>query len=299
MSISYVAVLAAMLSVGTPLVFGGLGNLLGEKAGVLNLGIEGTMYAGAFVGFYAAGESGSLWVGMVAAIVAGAVAGCVMAVLTVTIGVNQHVAGIGLTLGLVAACDFTNRRLFSSGSQVRVPKFTKLFDGVPVLEQYPLTFVAFLAVAPAVWWLLRSTGAGMRLRAVGENPEAADVAGVSVVTTRYGALIAGGVLMAVGGSFLTLSELGSFTINIVNGRGWVCVALVIFGRWRVWPTVLGALLFGLADGLRNQLAITSQFQGVPRELLMALPYLVVIAALAVRGRGIRYPGAYLTAYRRS
>ena len=124
-------------------------------------------------------------------------------------------------------------------------------------------------LAPLLWWVLGSTGAGMRIRAVGENPEAADVAGISVSATRYLALVAGGALMAVGGSFLTLSLLGSFTIDIVSGRGWVCIALVIFGRWRVWPTVAGALLFGVADALQLQLAITPEFGGVPRELLIA------------------------------
>lgn len=299
MNISLVAVLAATLTIATPLVFGALGAILGERAGVLNLGIEGTMYAGAFVGFYAADRSGSAWVGLGAAIVAGAGAGALMGLLTVSIGVNQHVAGIGTTLGLVAACDYTNRVLFSSGTQVRVPKFTRLLADIDIVGQYALTWIALLVLAPFVWWVMRDTGAGLRLRAVGENPEAADVAGISVATTRYVALICGGMLMAIGGAFLTLALLGSFTIDIVSGRGWVCIALVIFGRWGVWPTVAGALLFGVADALQLQLAITPEFGDVPNELLIAVPYLVVIAALVIWGRGIRYPGAYLRPYRRA
>ena len=299
MNISLVAVLAATLTIATPLVFGALGAILGERAGVLNLGIEGTMYAGAFVGFYAADRSGSAWVGLGAAIVAGAGAGALMGLLTVSIGVNQHVAGIGTTLGLVAACDYTNRVLYSSGTQVRVPKFTRLLADIDIVGQYALTWIALLVLAPFVWWVMRDTGAGLRLRAVGENPEAADVAGMSVATTRYVALICGGMLMAIGGAFLTLALLGSFTIDIVSGRGWVCIALVIFGRWGVWPTVAGALLFGVADALQLQLAITPEFGDVPNELLIAVPYLVVIAALVIWGRGIRYPGAYLRPYRRA
>lgn len=299
MSISWLAVLAAMFAVATPLVFGSLGALLGERTGVLNLGIEGTMYAGAFVGFWAADQFGNVWMGLGGAAVAGVLAGALMALLTVTIGVNQHVAGIGVTLGLIAACDFTNRRLYTSGSTTRVPKFSRLFDGVKVLEQYPMTFVAFLLIAPVVWYLVTRTGAGMRMWAVGENPEAADVAGISVVRTRWSALVGGAVLMALGGAFLTLSELGSFTINIINGRGWVCIALVIFGRWRVLPTVAGALLFGFTDGLRNQLAITAELDVIPGEVWMALPYVVIIAALVIWGRRLRYPGAYLRPYRRS
>jgi simple sugar transport system permease protein len=150
-----------------------------------------------------------------------------------------------------------------------------------------------------MWWVLRSTGFGLRVRAVGENPEAADVAGISVARTRYAALIVGGGLMAVGGAFLTLAVVGTFTLNITAGRGWVCIALVIFGRWRVWPAVLGGLLFAAVDALQLQLAITAQFGDVPRELLIAAPYVVVIVALALSGRNVAYPGAYLKPYRRT
>jgi simple sugar transport system permease protein len=294
-----IAVLAATLTIATPLVFGALGALLGERAGVLNLGIEGTMYVGAFTGFLVAARTGSLALALGCAVLAGALSGALMALLTVTLGVNQHVAGIGTTLLLVAASDFTNRQLFSGGAQTVTAKFDRLFAGGGLLAQYPMTYVGFLLLAPAVWWVLRSTGAGLRLTAVGENPEAADAAGISVAGTRWTALVVGGALMALGGSFLTLSVLGTFTLDIVSGRGWICIALVIFGRWKVVPVVLGALLFGLFDALQLQLAITPAFGSIPNELLIALPYLVVIAALAVRGRGVRYPGSYLTAYRRA
>ncbi|WP_022885545.1 ABC transporter permease [Glaciibacter superstes] len=293
------AVLAAMLTIATPLVWAALGAVINERAGIMNLGIEGTMYAGAFCGFFAAATSGSAWFGLGAAVVAGVVAGALMALLTVTLGVNQHVAGIGITLLLVAACDFANRLLFSSGSQTITAKFDRLFAGGGIFSQYPLTYVAFLVLAPALWWVLRSSGFGLRLRAVGENPEAADAAGIPVARTRYAALILGGAMMAIGGSFLTLSLLGTFTIDIVSGRGWICIALVIFGRWKVWPVVGGALLFAVTDALQLQLAITSLFSGVPNELMIAFPYLVVIAALAIWGRGVRYPGSYLKPYRRA
>ena len=299
MDFPVIAVLAATLTIATPLVFGALGALLGERAGVLNLGIEGTMYVGAFTGFLVAARTGSLALATGCAVLAGALAGALMALLTVTLGVNQHVAGIGTTLLLVAASDFANLQLFGGGVQTVTAKFDRLFAGGGLLAQYPMTYVGFLLLAPAVWWVLRSTGAGLRLTAVGENPEAADAAGISVAATRWTALVVGGALMALGGSFLTLSLLGTFTLDIVSGRGWICIALVIFGRWSVWPVVAGALLFGLFDALQLQLAITPVFAAVPNELLIALPYLVVIAALAVRGRGVRYPGAYLTPYRRA
>ncbi|WP_166870942.1 ABC transporter permease [Salinibacterium sp. ZJ450] len=299
MNFPLIAVIAATFTIATPLVWAALGAVVNERTGILNLGIEGTMYAGAFVGFFIAATTGSVWMALLAAILAGVLAGALMGVLTVTLGVNQHVAGIGTTLLLVAACDFTNRLLFSTGTQTTTEKFDRLFPGSGVFAQYPLTYVGFLLLAPALWWVLRSSGFGLRLNAVGENPEAADAAGIPVAGTRYAALMIGGALMAVGGSFLTVSLLGSFTLDIVSGRGWICIALVIFGRWKVWPVVAGALLFGVADALQLQLAITPLFSQVPNELLIAFPYLVVIAALVIGGRGVRYPGAYLTPYRRA
>lgn len=298
MSLNVLALLGATLTIATPLVWAGVGELVVEKTGVLNLGIEGTMYLGAFVGFLVALDTGSPWLGLLAAIVSGVVAGALMALLTVSLGLNQHVSGLGLTLLLIASCEFTFRLLYTGARPTLQGKFHVWLPGVPVLDQHWLTYVAFLVLAPGAWWVLRSTGMGYRLHAVGENFEAADVAGISVNATRYAALMVGGALMATGGAFLTLAVLGSFTLDIINGRGWVCIALVIFARWRVWPVVLGALIFAGTDALQLQLAITRTFNAIPRELMLALPYLAVIAALAIWGRKVHYPASYLKAYRR-
>lgn len=298
MSINILALIGAMLTIATPLVWAGVGELVVERTGILNLGIEGTMYLGAFVGFLTAVLTGSPWLGLGAAVVAGVVAGALMGLFTVTLGLNQHVSGIGLTLLLIAACEFTFRLLYTGERPTLDSKFSALFPGVPILNQHWLTFAAFLVLAPVSWWTLRSTGMGYRVHAVGENFEAADVAGISVTRTRYVALMVGGALMAIGGAFLTLAVLGNFTLDIINGRGWVCIALVIFARWRIWPAVLGALIFAGTDALQLQLAITSTFAAIPRELMLALPYLAVITALAIWGRTVRYPASYLKAYRR-
>jgi simple sugar transport system permease protein len=298
MSINVLALLSAMLTIATPLVWAGIGELIVEKTGVLNLGIEGTMYFGAFIGFLVALRTGSPWLGLITAIGGGVVAGLLMALLTVTLGLNHHVSGLGVTLLLIAVCEFTFRLLYTGARPTLEDKFEVLLPDVPVLDQHWLTYVAFLVLAPAAWWVLRSTGMGYRLQAVGENFEAADVAGISVTATRYAALMVGGALMAIGGAFLTLAVLGNFTLDIINGRGWVCVALVIFAKWRVWPVVLGALIFAGTDALQLQLAITRTFSDIPRELMLALPYLAVIAALAVWGRKVHYPASYLKAYRR-
>ncbi|MBA3234114.1 MAG: ABC transporter permease [Propionibacteriales bacterium] len=299
MNLAYLALVGAMLTIATPLVLAALGELICERAGILNLGIEGTMYAGAFVGFVAAYQSGSPWVGLGAALGVGLLAGLFVGLLTITLGVNQHVAGIGTTLLLIASCDFANRLEYGGGTVPKVHKFELLARDTPVASQFLLTYATFLVIFPVVFVVLRSTGFGLRLRAVGENPEAADAAGVPVARTRYAAMALGGMLMGAGGAFLTLAILGSFTLNITNGRGWVCIALVIFARWRVIPAVLGGLLFAFVDALQLQLVITPEFSDVPREVMIALPYVVVILALALSGRNLTYPGAYLQPYRRS
>lgn len=299
MSINLLALIGAMLTIATPLVWAGIGELIVEKTGILNLGIEGTMYLGAFGGFLVALRTGSPWAGLAAAVTAGVLAGLLIGLLTVTLGLNQHVSGLGVTLLLIAVCEFTFRLLYAGARPTLDDKFSTLLRGVPVLNQHWLTYVAFLVLAPGAWWVLRSTGLGYRFHAVGENFEAADVAGISVNATRYVALVIGGAFMAVGGAFLTLAVLGSFTLDIINGRGWVSIALVIFAKWRTWPVVLGALIFAATDALQLQLAITNAFAAIPRELMLALPYLAVITALAVWGRRVHYPGSYLKAYRRA
>ncbi len=300
-----VDLLAATLRNATPLVYGTVGETYSERSGVLNLGIEGTMYAGAFAGFAAAWATGSPLLGLLAAIMVGILAGAVMALVTVTFGANQHVSGIGLTIGLIGLSEFANRLIFQGGELQRIEPMPTInpLAGLgnlgPIFDQYGLTWIAFLVVVPAAWWVLQRSSFGLELRAVGENPEAAEAAGVSVARTRYLALMIGGALMAIGGAFFTLALLGSFTLDIIAGRGWVCVALVIFGRWRIGRGVIGALLFSLIFSLQFRLRILPEFAGLPFEVLLALPYLVIIGALALSGRNVAYPGAYLKPYRRT
>jgi general nucleoside transport system permease protein len=154
-------------------------------------------------------------------------------------------------------------------------------------------------VVPVAWWVLMKTPLGLSIRAVGENPEAADVAGINVFRIRYIALMIGGAFMAVGGAFITLAMLGTFTLDIIAGRGWVVIALVIFGRWRIFRGVLGALIFAAVYSLGLRLRITPGFEAIPNEIMLALPYVIVILALALSGRNVPYPGAYLKPYRRT
>ncbi len=297
-----IGLISATLRMSTPLVFGTLGELLSERAGILNLGIEGTMFLGAFVGFTFAYTSGSVWIGLLAAILAGILAGLLMAVLTVTLGLNQHVSGLGLTLLLTGLSLFFFRIVF--GERSVMPSITsfptlKPFGELPVIgpitEQYALTYIGILLV-PVFWWLVYRTSFGMQIRAAGENPEAADAAGVNVFRTRYIALGLAGGLMAVGGAFLSTAQLGSFTFGIVSGRGWVCIALIIFANWHPVRVLLGALLFGCIDALQLRLQATGL--KLPYELFLALPYLVTILALTLAGRNASAPSALLKPYRR-
>jgi simple sugar transport system permease protein len=304
-----VGLLAATLRVATPLVFGTIGELYTERAGILNLGIEGIMFLGAFVGFAVAaqasagGVAGYLWLGLLAAIIAGVLMGALMGFFSVTLGVNQHVAGLGITLLCIGLSLFGFRLVFGESSVLpSIDPYSQfsVFGDLPVLgpifRQYFLTYFAFLVVVPLAWWVLYRTSFGLKLRAVGENPEAADAAGVSVFQTRYLALAIGGALMAIGGAFLSLAQLGAFTPGIVAGRGWVCIALVIFAKWDPIRGMWGALLFGGVFAL--QLRLQTQGFELPFEFFLALPYVVTIIALAIAGRNVSYPGAYLKPYRR-
>ena len=295
-------IVTATIRNATPLTLGTIGETYSERSGVLNLGIEGTMYAGAFFGFATAFWTGSLEMGLLAAVVVGLLSGGLMAFLTVTLGANQHVSGLGLTLFLIGVSEFTNRLAFGGGQSLRRIDPYPLVDPLGLggaFSQYGLTYVTFLLFVPVAWWVLMRTRFGLAIRAVGEDPEAADAAGISVFRTRYAALMVGGALMALGGAFFTLAALGSFTLDIIAGRGWVVIALVIFGRWGIWRAVAGALLFSAVYSLQLRLRVTPGWEDVPFELLLAMPYLVVIAALALSGRNVAYPGAYLKPYRRA
>ena len=293
---------AATLRVATPILFAALGELYCERAGILNLGIEGTMFIGALAGFFVSYVSQSVWLGLLAAIAAGVLFGALMALLTVRLGLNQHVSGLGTTLLASGLALFIYRLAFGAPSvQPKSPAFPlieppAIFGSLaPLFKQYGLTYVA-LALVPLTWWVLRRTTFGLKLRAVGENPEAADTAGVNVFRVRYAALMIGGALMAVGGAFLSLAQLGTFTFGIVAGRGWVAIALVIFGNWQAFRVFGAALLFGALSVL--QLRLQAEGVDIPYQALLALPYLVTILALAVAGRNASYPAALLKPYRR-
>ena len=302
MDIFIIGLVAATLRVATPLLLGTLGEVFAERAGILNLGIEGTMFFGAFVGFLVGGMTESLWLGVLAAVVAGMLSGLLMAFLSVRLGVNQHVSGLGITLLLTGLSLFIFRLVYGEPSvPPSIDAFNRLapFGDIPglgpIFEQYALTYIAF-ALVPVVWWVLYRSSFGLNIRSVGENPEAADAAGVNVYLTRTLALVIAGGLMAAGGAFLSVAQLGAFTYGIIAGRGWVCIALVIFGNWDPVKVMWGALLFGGVFALQLRLQLTGL--QLPYEVFLALPYLATILALGIAGRNASYPAALLKPYKR-
>ena len=293
----------AVLRIATPLILGTLGVLLCERAGVLNLGIEGIMVAGAFAGWVTVYQGGGLWGGVAVAALVGALFGLLHGVLTVTLALSQHVSGLGITLLATSLASYGYRVGFPKvESPPTIEPFAPMqWLPIPVLSaQTPLTLLALLSVA-AIGYGLYRTPLGLAVRSVGENPAAAEGQGLNVAALRIGAVAAGSALMGVAGAFLTLAAFNAFYFNMVNGRGWICVALVVFASWRPGKALLGALLFALFDAqqLRLQQSGTGLFGvAVPYQVYLMLPYLLSIAALVLVARRAAYPQALMKPYRK-
>jgi len=292
---------AAMIRVSAPLLMATLGELFAERAGVLNLGIEGIMLLGAMTGFSAAYFSGDLWVGLAAAALTGVALGALMGLLTVTLGLSQHVSGLGVTLLASGLAFYGYRLTFGQPSQPpSVEPFTRL--PVPLLSEIPglgpvlfdqvvIVYLAFLLVPLAALLLYRSAW-GLSLRTVGENPHAAISAGVGVAWIRYQALILSGLLMAVAGAYFSIAQFNAFTFGVISGRGWVCIALVVLGRWDPWRCAAAALLFGALDALQLRLQSSGAID-LPYQLFLMLPFVATILAMALFSRQARAPAALL------
>lgn len=293
---------AASLRIATPLIFGVLGALICERAGVLNLGIEGIFVVGAMCGWMAVWLGAGLWGGVLAAAAAGALFGLLHAVLTVPLGLSQHVSGLGITLFATSVSYYTYRTALPNvSSPPRIEPFQALdvpllsdlpFLGPVLFQQTALTWLALLMVA-LVWYVMNRTALGVAIQAVGDNPDSVDAQGLSVYGLRIGAITAGSALMALGGAFLTMSAFDAFFFGMVNGRGWVCIALVIFASWRPGKALFGALLFGAFDALQVRLQ-TEMGALVPGQVFLMAPYILSIIALVIAARSADYPRALLT-----
>lgn len=296
---------AAVIRIASPLIFATLGELICERAGVLNLGIEGIMVIGAFAGWMAVYLGTGLWVGVGVAMLAGMLFGLLHATLTVPFGLSQHVVGLGITLLATATASFAYR--LSLPEVTSPPKITPfqpweipILSDIPLLgpalfSQTALTYLAFILVI-VVSLILYRTPLGLALRAAGENPASVEAQGLSVTAIRMGAVIVGSGLMAIGGAFLTMSAFSSFFFEMVNGRGWICIALVVFGAWRPGKALLGALLFAGFDALQVRLQQTPMGAVVPYQVFLMVPYVLSILALILMSRRAEVPAALMVPF---
>lgn len=296
---------AAVLRIATPLIFGTLGALLSERSGVLNLGIEGIMTFGAMIGWLTVFNGADLWTGVLVAALSGALFGLLHASMTVTLGLSQHVTGLGITLFASSLSYYIFRLTVPLASTPpTVTPFKPL--AIPGLSDLPFVGPAFFAqtaptylaivIALLLGYIVYRTPLGLALRMSGENPHAAEAQGVDPIKVRYGAIMAGSALMAIGGAFLTLSAFNSFFPTMVQGRGWICIALVVFASWKPARALFGALLFAFFDAF--QLRLQAVLGDVPYQIFLMMPYILSIAALAVMARRARVPQALMQPYRR-
>jgi len=297
--------IAASVRMAIPILLAAIGGMFSEKSGVLNIGLEGMMLLGCFVGFAAAYASGSLLVGVLAAIVAGALLGLVLGVFAITIGSNQVVVGIAINLLMVGVTGFFFRLFFGSGtSSPRITNFQPIDFGPlaeipiigPLLFQHdPLTYLALLIVVFA-WVVMHRSTVGLSISAAGEHPEAAETLGLDVPRIRYLCLLAGGALAGLGGAFLSLSATGLFIDNMTSGRGYIALAMLILGRRYPFGILAAALLFGAADALQLRTQLLPW--NIPLQFLLMLPYVLTIVVLAIAAGRTGAPAALGAPFRR-
>jgi simple sugar transport system permease protein len=297
------SLISGSVTAAVPLLFAGLGEQISEKAGVLNIGIEGIMLAGAYAGFAAAYASGAMWAGFVAGSLAGALVAAPMAVFCVWLGANQIVTGIALTLGLQGLTALLHHFVFAQ-TYPRLPEPSHLsipgLADIPVLgaglfEQHPLAYVALL-LCFALTWVYRRTFLGLDLSAAGQKPAALDAAGVSVVAIRSTAVLAMGALAGLGGAYLSEVSAGIFVPFMTNGSGFIGIVLAMLARGRPLWVLAGALLFGASLSMTTALQVAGV--DVPTDVVQMLPFAMVMLALVAFGRHDSLPAALGLPYRR-
>ena len=291
------SVFVSAIRLATPYMFAGIGEMFGQRSGVLNLGVEGVMLMGAFVGYYVALMTGNLAIALAATVALGVVMGLATAFISVTLKAQQGISGIGIYLFGLGMSDLLFQTLV--GTPRTVAGFPRI--AIPLLSDIQflsigeiffnhnlLVYIAFLLV-PISAFILSRTPLGLMIRAVGQNPEAADAMGINVNRVRYLTVIAGGILAAVAGAALSIALINVFQQNLTSGRGFIAVALVYFGRWRPFGVMVGALLFSFVNAL--QLQVSAVGIDIPAEFAVMAPYVITIIALVFASRQTEKPTA--------
>jgi simple sugar transport system permease protein len=297
-----IGILASGIRLATPYLYAAIGETFSQRSGVLNLGVEGQMLLGAFAAFYVALTTGNLWLGVLAAMLVGALMGLAMAFVTVSLHAQQGISGIGFYLFGLGMSDLLFQKLL--GTVETVKGFPRIY--IPVLSDIPgigeiffrqnlLVYLA-LALVPLAWLVLNKTTLGLKIHAVGENPDAADSLGVSVARVRYFTIILGGTLSGVAGASMSIALLNVFQQSMTSGLGFIAVALVYFGGWRPWGVLAGALLFSMINSL--QLWIQVLGIPVPSDIAVMMPYVLTILVLVVSVSRVRAPAALTRPFER-
>lgn len=298
-SLPVVGLLVGALALSTPIIFGALGGVVGERAGVVNVAIEAQLLFGAFAAAVVGSLTGHSIVGLLAALVAGVLVGCVLAAFAINYVVDQVIVGVVLNVLVVGLTNFLySKVLTESAPRYNAPERFRAI-GVPGLSDIPIigpvlfrqTIIVYLMYVAvfAVWFALFHTRWGLRTRAVGEHPRAADTVGIRVNRTRFAAVALAGAIVGVGGAYFTLDSVGAFNKEMTNGVGFIALAAVIFGRWHPLRATVAALLFGFATNLQSVLNIIGS--PVPSEFMLMLPYVVTICAVAGLVGSSRPPAA--------
>ena len=295
-----IGILASGVRLATPYLFAALGETFSQRSGVLNLGVEGQMLMGAFAAFYLTFLTGSPWLGLVAAIVVGALMGLAMAVVSVTMKAEQGISGIGFYLFGLGMSELLFQKLLGTVETargfptLRIPLLeqsgsllVRAFDQIFLSHNF-LVYAAF-ALVPISWFILNKTTIGLKIRAVGQNPEAADTLAVSVEKTRYLTVTFGGIMSALAGASLSIGLLNVFQQGMTAGQGFIAVALVYFGAWRPFGVLLGSLIFSLVNAL--QLWVQVLGIPIPSDIAVMMPYVLTILALILAVQRVQQPAA--------
>lgn len=297
-----IGILASGIRLATPYLYASIGETFGQRSGVLNLGVEGQMLLGAFAAFYVTFITGNLWLGLLAAIIVGALMGLAMAFVTVNLHAQQGISGIGFFLFGLGLSDLLFQRMLGTVETVQgFPKIhIPVLSGIPVIgeiffSQNLLVYFAYLLV-PIAWFVMNKTTLGLKIRSIGENPEAADSLGVSVARIRYFTVILGGTLAGIAGASLSIGLLNVFQQNMTSGLGFIAVALVYFGGWRMLGVLAGALLFSMVNSL--QLWIQVLGIPVPSDIAVMMPYVLTILVLVASVSRVRAPSALTKPFER-
>ena len=302
----FISLLAGTVRLATPILLPALGQIYTQRAGILNLGTEGTMLMGAVCGFTVASVTGSLWLGMAAGIMAGIAYSLIMAWLSVTMRANQVVAGIGMNILSTGLAVYIYRLVFGIRTlppsvvpfpTVEIPVLSKIpVLGTILFSHNIIVYLTYVLVLPFSWFVLEKTTFGLKIKAVGENPRAADSKGINVGLVRYLSVLIGGAYAGAGGAFMTIAYMNTFTEKIIGGFGFIAVSVVIFARFKPINAMFGALLFGMAQAL--QLRLQAQGVGIPSQFLLMMPYIMTIIALVIASKKAEFPSAYTIPYSR-